>query len=270
MRRRIPSYPAGATLLAVCTFSLCGCATITGPSGVLAPTRPSLGGVPALPGAMRTIVVDAGHGGKDPGTSHFGLQEKHLNLDIARRLRAELQQVGLQVVMTRDSDQFISLSGRPRVANQLNAGLFVSLHINANKNRRVSGAEVYYPRETTPPSMSQWPPAVQASEVGVPSVAVKHVLWDLVLGRRRADSRRLATSVCGALREGLQVHCKVKSARFVVLRETRMPAILVEVGYVSNPVESQRLNQPSYRAAAAGAVTKGVLSYLRAMANQSI
>ena len=243
---------------------------MSGPSGVIAPRPPTPSAGVALPGALRLVVVDAGHGGQDPGTSHFGLQEKSLNLDIARRLRGQLEQTGLQVVMTRDTDAFIPLSGRPGVANQLNAGLFVSLHINANRNQRVSGAEVYYPRETTPPPTSRWPPGVQASEVGVPSVAVKHLLWDLVLGRRRAESRRLAGSVCGALREGLQVHCRVKSARFVVLRETRMPAVLVEVGYVSNPVESQRLGQPSYRDAAARAVAQGVVSYLRAAYNQQI
>src|SRR3989338_11588630 len=88
-----------------------------------------------LAGAIRTIVIDAGHGGHDPGASHHGLREKHLALDIARRLRTNLQEAGLTVVMTRETDQFISLSGRPAVANRPGADLFVSGPINANKTQ---------------------------------------------------------------------------------------------------------------------------------------
>lgn len=222
-------------------------------------------GVPA-----RTVVIDAGHGGKDPGTHHFGLQEKHLALDIVRRLRADLQARGLTVALTRDVDVFIPLSGRPAVANRMKADLFVSVHINANRNRNVSGIEVYYPRVSVVSSSTQWPPHVTASELYLPSATIKQVLWDLVLGRTRSSSRRLGLSVCRAMRERLQVPCRgVKPARFVVLREAWMPAVLVEVGYVSNRAEAQRLASPAYRQAVAEAIGNGIALYARQTAGQS-
>jgi len=219
---------------------------------------------------IRTIVLDAGHGGHDPGTSHFGLQEKHLALDIAKRLKAYLEQQGLRVVMTRESDKFLPLSQRPAVANRLDADLFVSVHINANRNRRVSGAEVYYARESAVSGSASWPPSVRAEEIGIPSVTIKQILWDLVLGRTRSDGYRLSADVCHAMKRGMAVGCKVKSARFVVLREAWMPAVLVEVGYVSNRAESQRLRRSAYRDTVARAIASGIVSYIRARGAQHI
>ena len=242
-------------------LALAGCATVS-PTGPTAALRSPPGA--SIPGVVRTIVIDAGHGGQDPGTSHFGLKEKYLALDIAKRLRAQLQQHGLTVAMTRDSDRFIPLSGRPAIANRMNADLFVSVHINANRNRRVSGIEVYYPRASVVSASAQWPPTVLPTEVADPSDSVKQVLWDLVLKLTRAQSRRLASSVCRAMRTGLQVNCRgIKPARFVVLREAWMPAILVEVGYVSNQTEASRLRRADYREAAAQSISQGILAYIR-------
>lgn len=225
----------------------------------------------ALIGPVRTIVIDAGHGGHDPGTSHFGLREKHLALDIAKRLRTELQSRGLTVVMTRDTDRFIPLGGRPAIANRLGADLFISVHINANRNRSVLGVEAYYPRESVVSASAQWPPAVKSSEVAVPTMAVRQTLWDLVLGRTRSTSRRLASTVCHAMRQDLQVPCRaIKPARFVVLREAWMPAVLVEVGYVTNRAEARRLSQAEYRQALAEAIARGVVSYIRDVGAQHI
>ena len=219
----------------------------------------------SLGAPIRTVVIDPGHGGQDPGTSHFGLKEKHLVLDIARRLRAALEQAGYTVVMTRDADQFIPLSRRPGSANRLRADLFVSIHINANRSARVSGVEVYYPRLSTVGGTSAWPPAVMSGEIGVGSATVREVLWDLVLGRTRFQSRRLASSVCRSVHEGLSVPCRaVKPARFVVLREAWMPAVLVEVGYVTNRTEASRLASAEYRQAAARSIANGILAYIRA------
>ena len=235
---------------------------------LVSPPRPY---VAPLIGPVRTIVVDAGHGGSDPGASHFGLQEKQLNLDIARRLRRALQDTGLSVVMTRETDQFIPLSRRPAVANRLQADLFVSVHSNANRNRRVSGAEVYYPRESVVSPTAQWPPSVAPAEVGIPSTTVKQILWDLFLVRARSQSRTLASTICHAMHDGLQVHCRVaKPARFVVLREAWMPAVLVEVGYVTNQTEASRLGSAEYREAAAQAIARGIVSYIRGLGAEHI
>jgi N-acetylmuramoyl-L-alanine amidase len=214
-------------------------------------------------GPVRTIVLDAGHGGHDPGTSHFGLREKHLTLDVARRLRAQLEAAGFRVVMTRDADRFIPLSQRAAVANRLGADLFVSVHANANRSRSVSGAEVYYPRDTVVGPSAAWPPWVAPSEIGVPSQSIRHILWDLVLSRNRARARQLSAQVCQAMRQELDVPCKRRQARFVVLREARMPAVLVEVGYVSNPTENERLRNSEYRQAAARSIARGIVAYAR-------
>ena len=199
------------------------------------------------------------------------MKEKYLALDIARRLRTQLQAKGLTVVMTRDSDQFIPLSNRPALANRIHADLFVSVHINANRNRAVSGIEVYYPRTSEVPASAQWPPSVRPAEIGTPSSLIKHILWDLVLWRTRLRSHKLASLICHSMRETLQVPCRgVKPARFVVLREAWMPAVLVEVGYVSNRAESNRLRTAEYRQAAAEAIADGIVTYIRELGTQHI
>jgi len=256
----------------VCAGLLAGVAGCAyGPASTSSAPAGTVGSDVPLVGPIRTIVLDAGHGGRDPGTSHYGLREKHLALDIAKRLRRSLEASGLSVVMTRETDTFIPLSGRPEIANRIGADLFVSVHINANNSRRVSGVEVYYPRTSVVSSSAQWPPSVLRHEIGIASLAVKQVLWDLVLGRMRSRSRQLAASVCHSMRKGLQASCRrVKPARFVVLRESRMPAVLVEVGYVSNQAEARRLGSAEYRERAARSIAQGIVSYIRGIGAQHI
>ena len=257
-----------AIILLSCAW---GCASAPTPQSFTPLLSPARQSALTLAGPINTIVVDAGHGGKDPGTSHFGLKEKHLALDIAQRLRAHLQEAGLTVVMTREADQFIPLSGRPALANRLPADLFISVHVNANRNRSVSGVEVYYPRASEVSSDAPWPPAVSPEEVAIPSLTIKQVLWDLVLGRTRSHSRRLASSICHSMRRELQVACRgTRPARFVVLREAWMPAVLVEVGYVTNQAEAARLGSAAYRQALAHAVGEGIVSYVRELGAQDI
>jgi N-acetylmuramoyl-L-alanine amidase len=258
----------GATAL-LFLFLLAGCAA----EQAAAPSAPIRSPVTsaAPPPAIRTIVIDTGHGGHDPGTQHHGLKEKHLALDISKRLRTELEQSGLRVIMTRETDKFIPLSGRPAIANRLRADLFVSVHINANRSRQVAGIEVYYPRSSVVASSAQWPPLVSPAEIGLPSTTVKQVLWDLVLRRSRTQSRRLGHAICRAMRDGMGAPCRaVKPARFVVLREAWMPAVLVEVGYVSNYGEAQRLGTAEYRQAAARSIARGILAYIREQGAQHI
>ena len=247
-----------------------GCATTVPPAAMPLRSPTSQSSV-LLPGPIRTIVLDPGHGGHDPGTSHFGLKEKHLTLDIAKRLRALLEQDGLHVILTRETDQFIPLSRRPAIANHMPADLFVSVHINANRNRRVSGIEVYYPRQSIVSPDAQWPPSVAPEEVGVPSMTIKEVLWDMVLARTRTQSRRLASSICHSMHAGLPAACEgVKPARFVVLREAWMPAVLVEVGYVTNRIEAGRLGKEDYRQATAQSIERGILTYIRDLGAEHI
>lgn len=258
-------------LFLVCLGLSGGCASSTAPPITTPLGSPPRALTPPPAGPIRTVVIDAGHGGHDPGTAHFGLKEKHLALDIVKRLRVRLQEAGLTVVLTRETDRFIPLSGRPAIANRLNADLFVSVHINANRNRRVSGIEVYYPRQSVVSSSAQWPPGVAPQEIGVPSTTIKQILWDLFLGGSRNQSRRLASAICRSMRHGLEVPCRgIKPARFVVLREAWMPAVLVEVGYVTNHAEAQRLGSSAYRQAAAQSIAEGVIAYARELGAEHI
>lgn len=217
------------------------------------------------------IVVDAGHGGHDPGTSHHGLREKVLALDIAQRLERTLTKRGLSVVMTRSRDEFIALSRRPAIANRLPADLFVSVHINANRNRRVSGIEVYYPRVSTSSARGSLPPAVQPTEVFLPTETVRAILWDLALSQSRRQSARMAATICRTMRDRLRVTCRgARGARFVVLREAAMPAVLVEVGYLSNRAEASRLATSTYRQAVAEAIADGLTQHIRDLGQQHI
>jgi len=243
----------GASLVVVASLAAAGCGgCASAPPGAPDWSRADAGG-----SAGPLIVLDAGHGGHDPGASYFGLQEKHLALDIARILRAQLEGAGCRVVMTREGDTFVPLEERIASANRLSADLFISVHINANTNGGVSGAEVYYARESTVSEEAGWPPEAEGEEVGGPAGIVRHILWDFTLRRMRARSRYAAAELCETLRGGLGVSCKVKPARFVVLREAAVPAVLVEVGYLSHWAEAKQLEMVPYRESAARAIAGG-------------
>lgn len=226
---------------------------------------------PVLPpagGRIRTIVLDAGHGGHDPGAiGRGGLKEKNVTLEVARRLRDLLVQDGFRVIMTRYDDRFIPLYGRPAIANREGADLFVSVHANSSRSRRVAGYEVYYLSEATDDHAR----ALEASEngslpeeVGRPiSSASEAILWDLLYTEHRLESLELASYTCRGLNgQGLPVGSRgVKSARFAVLKGARMPAVLVEVGFISNPNEEGRMRRPEYRQQLAEGIRKGILSF---------
>ena len=238
-----------------------GCAATPLPSGGTLPSSRLLVSPGLVP--LRTVVIDAGHGGRDPGTSHYGLREKDLTLDITRRLREELTASGFSVAMTRDQDEFISLHRRPSVANRLQADLFVSVHVNANRRRHIEGVEVYYPRESVIDPSGALPPVVDSSEVDGLTTPLRQVLWDLVLSQSRRQSATIARHICRAMQSRLGVRCLgIHGARFVVLREAWMPSVLVEVGYLTNRKEAQQIGRSSYRQAIAKAIAEGLVSYV--------
>lgn len=184
--------------------------------------------------AVKTIIIDPGHGGSDPGAigRYYRTKEKDVDLDISKRLGDELRALGFNVILTRDKDKFISLFRRSEIANKSGADLFISVHANANRSRSLKGFEVYY---------------LSASAED---------------NANRDKSKELAELICGAARENLEVREKsVMSARFYVLKGTLMPAVLVEVGYLSNEEEETRLRDYEYRIRVAGAIARGVLAY---------
>lgn len=219
---------------------------------------------------IRTIVVDPGHGGKDPGAIGVGrLKEKDVVLDISKRFKKRLERAGLKVILTRDRDVFLSLKQRARIANTKEADFFISIHANAFRKSRAAGFEVYYLSEAIDDSAR----AVAAAENAVLkfeqsedfSKPLRATLWDILYTEHRTESIELARSICKAVeRKGLSRNNRgVKGANFCVLRSTKMPAVLVEVGFISNPLEASRLKLRSYRQKLAEAIAEGVLSYKR-------
>lgn len=201
--------------------------------------------LPEHPVRIQRAIVDAGHGGDDMGAvGKMGLKEKQINLDIARRLTNELEAQGLSVTMTRKDDYFISLYQRTYIANREEGDFFVSVHCNASRNRDVDGFEVYYATPLEGPS----------EEVTVAEASPADSFYE--------SSMELAGHITSAMETHLSSPNRgVKSARFFVLKGVHMPAVLVEVGYISNAEEETLLEEKSYRQNVAEAIAEGVLAY---------
>jgi len=204
------------------------------------------------PGArIRTICLDPGHGGRDPGNQSGSWQEKKLAFQLAMEVREMLMAAGLKVVMTRTNDTFIEKLDRPEIAARKGADLFVSLHFNSAPDLpAVRGAEVYC---LTPPGASSTNSGGEGSSEG-PSV-----------GNRQNDINLiLAYEIQKALVRGLGLEDRgVRRARFAVLRPTRMPAVLVESAFMTNASDLRRMTDARGRRELALAITDGVLSAKR-------
>ncbi len=223
-----------------------------------------------LASKIKRVVVDAGHGGKDPGAiGKSGLREKDVNLDIARRLANLLKSEGVDVVMTRSSDRFISLQSRVDIANSSKADLFISIHSNANRARSLEGFEAYYVSsgvsDTKRALASAKSAALNPADYHMlsNSLNLKATVWDLIYTNSRAESSVLASSICSSMRlriDGIRV-IGTKSAGFYVLKGARIPAVLLEVGFVSNYAEERNLKSAYYRQKIADAIVIGIKDY---------
>jgi len=218
---------------------------------------------------IKRVVVDAGHGGKDPGAiGKSGLREKDVNLDIARRISNALRAMGLDVVMTRSSDKFIPLGKRVEIANESGADIFLSVHSNANRSRRISGFEVYYVSPTVNDSRRaleaarRMRPDLKNAQFAGSSLNLKAIVWDLIYTSSRAESIELSRAICRAMDTNSETYIiGVKGARYEVLRGARMPAVLVEAGFLSNPSEERLLRSSVYRQKIAEALVEGLSDY---------
>lgn len=224
-----------------------------------------LGGVVSL----KKVVVDAGHGGNDPGAiGKSGLREKDVNLDIAKRLSTLLRETGVEVIMTRSSDVFVPLAKRASIANNAKAELFISIHSNASRVRSVNGLEVYYisPKSNdlkrARAAAKDMRPDFDSSCFAYSTIELKTILWDMINTSNRAESIKLAKSVCTSIDSDMSTKILgVKGANFQVLVGTRMPAILIETGFVSNREEERLLRNNSYRQQIAEAIFSGIINY---------
>lgn len=216
--------------------------------------------------SVRTVVIDPGHGGKDPGTSHHSIVERDMSLDIARRVGRVLKAAGYAVVLTRDSDSFVSLADRPRLAVKRKGDLFVSIHVNASAKPDVSGLETYY-LDLAKSKDSVRLAAVENAGSNRGVGEMEKILADMVLGSRMQESRKLASYVqeqtLARLKKGGQParNGGTKGAPFHVLIGSSMPGVLVEVGYCTNAEEARRLRQPGYRDALAEGIANGIHRY---------
>jgi N-acetylmuramoyl-L-alanine amidase len=229
---------------------------------------------------IHTIVIDPGHGNVETGAiGPGGVQEKDLTLEFARNLAGKLGRLGVQTLLTRTDDSRVDLDARAAVANQNKADLFISIHLNSSLGGGAFGTETYFlspqasdPRAARSAAAENSAPAAAATTApgapGAPAAAaaeqqdVDLILWDLAQSHHLAESQRFANMIQAELNETLQIKDRgVKQAPFRVLKGATMPAVLVELGFISNPEEEKKLQDPAYRDQLVEALVRAVARY---------
>ncbi len=218
--------------------------------------------------AMKTIMVDAGHGGKDPGAAGNGIKESVLVMKLAKMVGAKLKNKGFNVLYTRESDKFISLEKRSEMANNRKVDMFLSLHVNANADKSIWGVEAYYldvARSKGAVRVAARENAVTEKEIGELQV----ILTDLLLNSKTGESKEMAGMMVRSMDRavksgGYPVRDNgVRSAPFYVLMGARMPSVLVEIGYCTNAAEAKRLLSDKYLEALSDGIVDGIVAYRR-------
>ncbi len=219
---------------------------------------------------FKTIVIDAGHGGKDPGAIGYrGTKEKDITLDVAKRLEKKLSKnMNVKIIMTRDEDVFLRLSERTNIANENKSSLFISIHTNAAQDRRASGFETFFI-------------GTNKNEAAVRVAARENSVLELEGGTEKElfteeslieatikqsgyakNSEMFADMVQQEIGKRVQSRDRgVKQAGFYVLMGASMPNVLVELGFISNPSEEKKLRSPQYRDQLATAIYRAVEKY---------
>ena len=214
---------------------------------------------------LRKVVIDPGHGGKDPGAiGRDGLREKDVNLSIALRLARLLREREIAVVLTRESDVFVPLDKRVKMSNGESPDLFISIHTNSSKFKAARGVETFFIRETTDDlARARAAGRMGGTVEGVDlkqgdaylGVALRHTLLDV----SRSRSLKIGTKIQKSLHKGLLTQDRgVKGAGFRVLKGALCPALLVEVGFISNPPTEKKLKNPRYLDRIAKAISAGM------------
>ena len=225
-----------------------------------------------LAGSIKKIIIDPGHGGKDPGTcSPSGLKEKDIVLDVALRVAKALREKpGYEVILTRDRDVFIPLEERTAMANAKEADLFLSIHVNAAPNHEARGIETYVldlASNKDAMRLAAMENATSAKQIS----DLQSILLDLMQNSKIKESLKLAGLVQEEMVSGLNkkfsavTNLGVKKAPFVVLIGAQMPAILTEIAFLSNPEEEKRLKDEAYLAGVANHISGGVAQYVESM-----
>lgn len=200
---------------------------------------------------IKTICLDPGHGGDDPGKMDGRMEEKKFTLLLSEEVERLLKKAGFKVVRTRTRDQTVKLPERPSIANRNEADLFISLHYNAAPKRAVEGVEVYCltPAGTTSSSGGKAAPSYPGHAYDGRNTLLAYEMQKSLVKNLGVDDR------------------SVKRSQFMVLLTARMPAILIEGGFMTNPNEARRIYDSEYRKRMASAIVDGVLSYQKIIQN---
>ncbi|MCF4152676.1 N-acetylmuramoyl-L-alanine amidase [Dethiosulfovibrio sp. F2B] len=249
------------------------------PSSSVAPEKP----VPASPKpapishkkparkGKPLVVIDAGHGGKDPGAVANGYREKIVALQIAKRLASHVRALGMDARLTRDDDRYLKLNTRTTLANRWDADAFVSVHLNAlPKGRHAKGVEIYImalPTDKDAMALAK----IENAEIangsngngGDKTDILLSILGDMQQNNKIQESTSFAEALFSSGKNGGLPMRRVAQAPFYVLRGAAMPAVLVETGFISEKSEAKLLANPSYQEKLAKALAKGIAAYLK-------
>ncbi len=222
---------------------------------------------PLFPPRIHTVLIDPGHGGKDNGaTGLSGLREKDLTLALSLQLKERLEQESdIRVVLTRDADLFLGLRQRTAKANAV-GGLLISVHANSGRRERARGFEVYSmaPRASDKAALEASRFENQVTALEGPSGDVEPMLWALAQNDYLNESMRFADNMVSTLSEKLESENRgAKQAPFIVLAGATVPAILIEVGFITNPEEEAALRTTAYQKRLVEAISFGIVRYLR-------
>jgi N-acetylmuramoyl-L-alanine amidase len=221
---------------------------------------------------VKRIVIDPGHGGKDPGCfARGGIKEKDIVLSLAKILSKKIEkEIGCEVLLTRNGDVFIPLERRTAVANMKKADLFISLHINAHRSKKIRGLETYFLNMATDRRAVMVAARENAtSEKNISDLQT--ILNDLMLNTKLHESSRLAHEVQKGMISQTSRKYKnvkdlgVKQAPFYVLIGAQMPAILVEIGFLTNTTERKRLVSKGYQERVAEGIATGISAYIKSI-----
>ncbi|ROQ91115.1 N-acetylmuramoyl-L-alanine amidase [Desulfosoma caldarium] len=262
------------------------------PSQVVAPPSPTSAAPPAVQAkpilkkgmpsvieqlglTVRRIVIDPGHGGKDKGAiGPGGVYEKDITLAVAKELKKILEKEGgYEVILTRNTDRYLSLEERTAIANTKKADLFISIHTNAHEDRNLGGIETYFlnfSKDKESARLAALENATSAKHIS----DLEAILNELLHNTKINESSRLAREIHQGMMRSLKAHRNlrdlgVKQAPFYVLLGAQMPSVLIEACFISNPQEEQLLKQAQFQRALAKAISKGIRSYRDRLAQVS-
>jgi len=217
---------------------------------------------------IQRVVIDPGHGGKDPGCigNQYKLQEKKVVLDVSLRLKALLEALGLEVVMTRETDIYLPPETRTVIANQKQADIFISVHANASRNSKLSGVETFYLNLSQDPTVVETAArenATTTKNIGQMRETIKKILQNTKIPESLELAQTIQKNLVHTLSQKYSAvrDLGVKGGPFWVLIGAEVPSVLVEISFLSNSEEEERLRDPQYLERIALGIYQGIIAY---------